>query len=167
MKDREYMNLALALARKAGEKGDVPVGAVIVRRDKIIGQGYNKREEKKNALLHAEICAINEACEALSSWRLTDAVMYVTLEPCPMCAGAIINSRIGRVVFGAYDEKGGCSMIVAPDGKILEDLGKEIGIISAEINPHQKYMRPAGFGRGEIRCDEFINIGLRPEVFQK
>ena len=102
------MNLALALARKAGEKGDVPVGAVIVRRDKIIGRGYNKREEKKNALLHAEICAINEACEALSSWRLTDAVMYVTLEPCPMCAGAIINSRIGRVVFGAYDEKGGC-----------------------------------------------------------
>ncbi len=108
MKDREYMSLALSLARKAGEKGDVPVGAVIVHRDKIIGQGYNKREEKKNALLHAEICAINEACEALSSWRLSDAVIYVTLEPCPMCAGAIINSRIGRVVFGAYDEKGGC-----------------------------------------------------------
>ncbi len=108
MKDREYMDLALSLARKAGEKGDVPVGAVIVRGDKIIGQGYNKREEKKNALLHAEICAINEACETLSSWRLTDAVMYVTLEPCPMCAGAIINSRISRVVFGAYDEKAGC-----------------------------------------------------------
>ncbi len=108
MKDKEYMSLALSLAREAGERGDVPVGAVIVHRDKIIGQGYNKREQKKNALLHAEICAINEACEALSSWRLTDAVMYVTLEPCPMCAGAIINSRIGRVVFGAYDEKGGC-----------------------------------------------------------
>lgn len=108
MKDREYMELALSLARKAGEKGDVPVGAVIVRGNKIIGKGYNKREEKKNSLLHAEICAINEACETLSSWRLTDAVMYVTLEPCPMCAGAIINSRIGRVVFGAYDEKAGC-----------------------------------------------------------
>ena len=108
MKDNEYMSLALSLARQAGEKGDVPVGAVIVHGDKVIGQGYNKREEKKNALLHAEICAINEACEYLSSWRLTDSVMYVTLEPCPMCAGAIINSRIGRVVFGAYDEKGGC-----------------------------------------------------------
>ena len=108
MKDREYMEYALSLAGRAGEKGDVPVGAVIVLGDKIIGQGYNKREEKKNALLHAEICAINEACESLGSWRLTDAVMYVTLEPCPMCAGAIINSRIGRVVFGAYDEKAGC-----------------------------------------------------------
>lgn len=108
MKDREYMELALSLARKAGERGDVPVGAVIVYGDKIIGKGYNKREERKNALLHAEICAINEACESLSSWRLTDAVMYVTLEPCPMCAGAIINSRISRVVFGAYDEKAGC-----------------------------------------------------------
>ncbi len=108
MKDIEYMELAISLARKAGEKGDVPVGAVIVHRDKIIGKGYNKREAEKNALLHAEICAINEACGALSSWRLTDAVMYVTLEPCPMCAGAIINSRIGRVVFGAYDEKAGC-----------------------------------------------------------
>ncbi|MBR6567781.1 MAG: tRNA adenosine(34) deaminase TadA [Clostridia bacterium] len=108
MKDREYMSLALELARKAGEKGDVPVGAVIVLGDKIIGQGYNKREENKNALLHAEICAINDACETVSSWRLTDAVMYVTLEPCPMCAGAVINSRIGRVIFGAYDERGGC-----------------------------------------------------------
>ncbi|MBQ3137391.1 MAG: nucleoside deaminase [Clostridia bacterium] len=108
MKDSEYMNIALSLARKAGEKGDVPVGAVIVSGDKIVGRGYNKREEKKNALLHAEICAINEACENLSSWRLNQAVMYVTLEPCPMCAGAIINSRIGRVVFGAYDEKAGC-----------------------------------------------------------
>ncbi len=108
MKDREYMSLALSLAQKAGESGDVPVGAVIVHGNKIIGQGYNKREQEKNSLLHAEICAINEACETLSSWRLTDAVMYVTMEPCPMCAGAIINSRIGRVVFGAYDEKGGC-----------------------------------------------------------
>lgn len=108
MKDREYMNLALDLAQKAGEKGDVPVGAVIVQGDKIVGQGYNKREKNKNALLHAEICAINEACESLSSWRLSQAVMYVTLEPCPMCAGAIINSRIGRVIFGAYDEKAGC-----------------------------------------------------------
>ncbi len=108
MKDKKYMNLALSLAGKAGESGDVPVGAVIVRDGEIIGQGYNKREKEKSSLLHAEICAINEACRNLSSWRLSGAEMYVTLEPCPMCAGAIINSRIDRVIFGAYDEKAGC-----------------------------------------------------------
>lgn len=108
MKDKEYMELALSLAREAGKGGDVPVGAVIVYKDKIVGQGYNKREAEKNALLHAEICAIDQACKSLSSWRLTDCTMYVTLEPCPMCAGAIINSRIKRVIFGAYDEKAGC-----------------------------------------------------------
>ncbi len=108
MKDRDYMNIALSLAEKAGEKGDVPVGAVIVRDGEIIGTGYNRREQDKNALLHAEICAIDDACKRLSSWRLENTTMYVTLEPCPMCAGAIINSRISRVIFGAYDEKAGC-----------------------------------------------------------
>lgn len=108
MKDRDYMNLALSLAARAREKGDVPVGAVIVREGEIIGEGYNRREQDKNALLHAEICAIDEACKKLSSWRLENTTMYVTLEPCPMCAGAIINARIGRVIFGAYDEKAGC-----------------------------------------------------------
>lgn len=102
------MKFALENAVKAAEKGDVPVGAVIVRDGEIIGQGRNKREEEKNALLHAEICAIDEACRKLGSWRLKGCTMYVTLEPCPMCAGAIINSRIERVVFGAYDEKAGC-----------------------------------------------------------
>ncbi len=102
------MKEALALAQKAAEEGEVPVGAVIVFENKIIGRGYNKREGRQNALCHAEIEAINEACRASGSWRLTGCEMFVTLEPCPMCTGAIINSRIERVVFGAYDENMGC-----------------------------------------------------------
>ena len=103
----EFMKEALRLAEKAAEAGEVPVGAVIVREDKIIASGYNKREAKQNALSHAETEAINQACERLGSWRLDGCTMYVTLEPCPMCTGAVMASRIDRVVFGAYDEKGG------------------------------------------------------------
>ncbi len=105
---REFMKEALTLAQKAAEKGEVPVGAVIVYRNKIIGKGYNKRESRQNALCHAELLAIDEACRTLGSWRLTGCEMFVTLEPCPMCTGAIINARIERVVFGAYDENMGC-----------------------------------------------------------
>lgn len=102
------MSLALEQAQKALAAGEVPVGAVIVYKDKVIGKGYNKREEQQNALCHAEIEAVNEACRALNSWRLEDCTMYVTLEPCSMCTGAIINSRIDTCIFGAYDEKAGC-----------------------------------------------------------
>lgn len=98
---------ALALAKEAAEMGEVPVGAVIVKDGKIIARGKNEREAKQNALSHAEIEAINNACKALGSWRLDECEMYVTLEPCPMCAGAIINSRIKTLVFGAYDSKSG------------------------------------------------------------
>ncbi len=101
------MTAAVENAKKAAQLGEVPVGAVIVKGDKIIAHGYNKREMKQNALSHAETEAINAACESLGSWRLDGCTMYVTLEPCPMCAGAIMASRIERVVFGAYDEKGG------------------------------------------------------------
>lgn len=102
------MTLALENAKKALSQGEVPVGAVIVCGNKVIAQGYNKREKKQSALSHAEIEAIDEACRALGSWRLTGCTMYVTLEPCPMCTGAIINAKLDRVVFGAYDEKAGC-----------------------------------------------------------
>ena len=102
------MTLALENAKKALSQGEVPVGAVIVCGNKVIAQGYNKREKKQSALSHAEIEAIDEACRVLCSWRLTGCTMYVTLEPCPMCTGAIINSKLDRVVFGAYDEKAGC-----------------------------------------------------------
>ena len=98
---------AINLAKEAGKMGEVPVGAVIVKNGEIIARGKNEREAKQNALSHAEIEAINNACETLGSWRLEDCEMYVTLEPCPMCAGAIINSRIKTLIFGAFDSKMG------------------------------------------------------------
>ncbi len=107
------MNQAIALAKEAAEEGEVPVGAVVVLDGKIVGAGRNRREISKNALAHAEIEAINEACRALGGWRLWQCDMYVTLEPCPMCTGAIINSRIKRFVYGASDYKAGsCGSVV-------------------------------------------------------
>lgn len=105
-----YMNKAIELAKIAAELGEVPVGAVVVKKStgEIVGQGYNRRETDKSPLAHAEISAIAEASKTLSGWRLIDCDIYVTLEPCPMCSGAIINSRIERVIFGAYDAKAGC-----------------------------------------------------------
>ena len=103
----KYMKAAIAQAKRAAAKGEVPVGAVIVRDGEIIARAYNTRETDKNALCHAEIKAIRKACKKLGGWRLTRCEMYVTLEPCPMCAGAIINSRIVSVVYGASDQKAG------------------------------------------------------------
>lgn len=108
MNDHDFMRYALSLAKQASDEGEVPVGAIIVRNGEIVGQGRNRREIEKNALYHAETEAINDACKRLGGWRLWECEMYVTLEPCPMCTGAIINSRIRRVVFGAYDKKSGC-----------------------------------------------------------
>ena len=102
------MKEALILAQKAFDDGEVPVGAVVVRKGEIVGRGRNRREKGKNALYHAEIEAINNACTALGGWRLWECELYVTLEPCPMCAGAIVNARIPQVYFGAYDVKNGC-----------------------------------------------------------
>lgn len=107
MTDEEYMREAIILAKKAFELGEVPVGAVAVWDGKIVGRGMNLRETEKNALRHAEIMAIDEACKNLGGWRLWKCDLYVTLEPCPMCAGAIINSRVKRVIFGASDPKAG------------------------------------------------------------
>ena len=107
MDDLFYMDAALALAREAAAEGEVPVGCVIVRGDEIVGRGRNRREQDKTALAHAEIEAIRQACETLGGWRLWECTLYVTLEPCPMCAGAIINARIPKVVYGASDSKFG------------------------------------------------------------
>lgn len=101
--DRFFMEKALFLAKEAADAGEVPVGAVIVKDEKVVGTGRNQREELNNPLSHAEIHAISEASKALSSWRLTGCTLYVTLEPCSMCAGAIINARLDRVVYGAFD----------------------------------------------------------------
>lgn len=109
----QYMIEALKLAEEAYKVGEVPVGCVVVCGNKIIGRGKNRRENKKNALLHAEIEAIGEACEKMGNWRLFDCILYVTLEPCPMCAGAIINARIPKLFFGARDkEMGACGGVI-------------------------------------------------------
>ena len=107
MEPREYMRQALELARQAMEEGEVPVGCVIVRDGAVVGRGRNRRETEHTALGHAELDAIRQACGALGGWRLSRCALYVTLEPCPMCAGAIINARVGTVCYGARDEKAG------------------------------------------------------------
>lgn len=110
--DELYMRKALELAKAAAAEGEVPVGCVIVCDGKIVGKGRNRREQDKTALAHAEIEAIKEACECLGGWRLWQCTLYVTLEPCPMCAGAIVNARIPRVVYGARDKKcGACGSV--------------------------------------------------------
>ena len=111
--DAYFMNEALKLAEMSALEGEVPVGAVITKGTQIISTGRNRREKRKNALYHAEIEAINDACRVLCGWCLWECDLYVTLEPCPMCAGAIINSRIKRLVFGAYDKQAGsCSSVI-------------------------------------------------------
>ncbi|WP_218012746.1 tRNA adenosine(34) deaminase TadA [Bacillus sp. AFS040349] len=109
MNDQHFMKIALEEARKAKEIGEVPIGAVIVLNDVVVGVAHNLRETEQRSIAHAEILAIDQACMAVDSWRLEDATLYVTLEPCPMCAGAIVLSRIKRVVYGASDPKGGCA----------------------------------------------------------
>ncbi len=112
-RDEKFMRLALEQARLAAADGETPVGAVCVLGDRVVSVGRNRRETDKNALAHAELEAIGAACRELGGWRLWQCELYVTLEPCPMCAGAIINSRIKRVVFGASDSKAGsCSSVV-------------------------------------------------------
>ena len=143
--DELFMDEALALAREAFEDGEVPVGCVIVRNGEIVGRGRNRREKGKSALAHAEIEAIGEACRALGGWRLWECTLYVTLEPCPMCAGAIINARIPRVVYGAGDSKGGA-------------CGSVCDLFSMEFNHHPEVEA----GLMEEEC-----MALLTEFFQK
>lgn len=107
--DESFMKQAVKQAKKAYDKRETPIGCVIVYEDKVIARGYNKRNMKKNTLAHAEILAINKASKVLGDWRLEDCTMYVTLEPCPMCAGAIVQARIPRVVIGSMNPKAGCA----------------------------------------------------------
>ena len=105
--DQYFMTLAMEEAQKAAQKGEVPIGAVIVHDGKVIARAHNLRETTQNAVTHAELLAIQEACMKIGNWRLEDANLYVTLEPCPMCAGAILQARIPRVIYGARDAKAG------------------------------------------------------------
>lgn len=117
--DEKYMCAAIGQARKAGAIGEVPIGCVIVYEDKIIARGYNRRTIDKNVLSHAEIIAIKKACKKMGDWRLEDCTMYVTLEPCPMCAGAIVQARIPKVVIGCMNPKAGCA------GSVLDLLHED------------------------------------------
>lgn len=143
--DERFMEEALILAREAFDEGEVPVGCVIVKGEKIVGRGRNRRETGKSALAHAEIEAISEACRNLGGWRLWECTLYVTLEPCPMCAGAILNARIPRVVYGAADAKCGA-------------VGGVCDLFSMAFNHHPKVEK----GVLEEECGALLK-----EFFQK
>ena len=132
--DMNYMKQALALAEEAAACGEVPVGAIVVRDGEIIGKGYNRRETWGSAIAHAEILAIEEACRAVGSWRLNGCTLYVTLEPCPMCTGAIVNARVDRVVFGVKDPAAGCCGSVLQIGNypFARNLTVESGVCEEE-----------------------------------
>lgn len=112
-RDAHWMHQALLEAKEAAALGEIPVGAVIVRDEQVIARAHNRRELDQDAMAHAEVLCIQQACRVLNSWRLSGCTLYVTLEPCPMCSGAIINSRLDRVVYGAKDDKAGCAGSVA------------------------------------------------------
>jgi len=140
-KDRRYMKQAITQARKAWALNEVPIGCVIVYEDKVIARGYNRRTTDKSTLAHAEIQAIRKACKVIDDWRLEDCTMYVTLEPCPMCAGAIVQARIPRVVIGCMNPKAGCAGSVL---NMLDEPGfnhqveTEIGVLDEECSEMMK-----------------------------
>jgi tRNA(adenine34) deaminase len=133
--DHRWMAEALELARQAEEAGDVPVGALIVRGGEVLGRGYNRREAECDPTAHAEILALRDAAEKVDLWRLDGATMYVTLEPCPMCAGALVNSRIARLIFGALDPKGGaCGSLyhIPADSRLNHRIPTTSGVFAEE-----------------------------------
>ncbi|MDO5014790.1 MAG: tRNA adenosine(34) deaminase TadA [Clostridia bacterium] len=144
MYNEQFMQKAIDLAKKAYAEDEVPVGAVVVKDNKIIGSGYNKREQTKNALMHAELIAINEACKNLSNFRLENCDIYVTLEPCAMCAGAIVNARIENLYFGAKDKRFGAT-------------GSKLNVLDAGLNHKVNYS--GGYFESEIvtLLQEFFN----------
>jgi tRNA(adenine34) deaminase len=134
-RDEHFMRLALQQASEAGEKGDVPVGAVIVSEGEVIGQAHNEREARPDPTAHAEMLALRAAAITLGGWRLPGTVLYVTLEPCPMCAGAIQQARVARVVFGAPDQKVGCAgsvLNLLQDARLLHRVEVQGGVLAGE-----------------------------------
>lgn len=135
MDDSTYMREAIKQAMKANEIGEVPIGAIIVYNGEVIATGYNVRETSQETLSHAELIAIEEANKKIGSWRLEECTLYVTLEPCPMCAGAIVQSRIQRVVFGAFDPKAGCAgslMNLLNDERFNHQVELSSGVLEVE-----------------------------------
>lgn len=151
MDEEKWMKEALKQAKKAFDKDEVPIGCVIVKDNKIIARGYNQREQKQQSNAHAEMITIQKACRKLNSWRLEDCDMYVTLEPCPMCAGAIVQSRIRKVVYGAKDPKGGCVDSCAH----LFDI--------KQFNHHPKYMN----GILESECSDLLKTFFKKKRIDK
>ena len=147
MDHETYMRRAFELADQAGREGDVPVGCVIVRNGEIIGEGRNRREENGDATAHAEMEAIRAACEKTGSWRLHDCTLYVTLEPCPMCAGGIINSRIDAVRYAAREEKSGC-------------CGSVLNLFEERFNHHPRIYRGPMVEECEQQLQDFF-LNLR------
>lgn len=143
--DEKFMKEAIRQAKKAGEIGDVPIGCVIVFQNKIIARGYNKRNKNKTVLAHAELLAMSKACKKIGDWRLEDCTMYITLEPCQMCAGAIVQARIPRVVIGSMNPKAGCG------GSILNLLEME------EFNHQVEVTR----GVMEEECSQMLSAFFR------
>ena len=149
--DEQMMREALRLAQEAAAEGEVPVGCVVTLGDRIVGRGRNRREAGKSALAHAELEAIAEACKTLGGWRLWQCTLYVTLEPCPMCAGAIMNARIPRVVYGAADQKAGsCGSVIdlfslpynhkpqVEQGLLAEECGRLLSQFFQELRQKRK-----------------------------
>ena len=135
--DEKYMRAAIAQAKKASAIGEVPIGCVIVYEDKIIARGYNRRTIDKNVLSHAEINAIKKACRTIGDWRLEGCTMYVTLEPCPMCAGAIVQARIPKVVIGCMNQKAGCAgsiLDMLHEDRFNHQVETEIGVLGEECS---------------------------------
>lgn len=132
--DEQFMKEALVEAEQAFALGEVPVGAVVVKDGKIIARGHNRRETDRVATAHAELLAMEEACRALGSWRLSDCTLYVTLEPCPMCAGTAVNARVGRVVYGAKDAKAGAmgSVFSVNAYPLNHKVDLTVGVLEAE-----------------------------------
>jgi tRNA(adenine34) deaminase len=156
--DDEFMRAALEEARKAYGKGEVPVGCVVTRAGAIIGRGHNLRETSRDPIAHAEILAIAEAAKALGQWRLEDCDLFVTLEPCPMCAGAIVNARMRRVVFGAADPKAGaCGTLfnVIQDSRLNHRAEPVAGVLAEEASGLLKrFFRECRDGTSQARPSE-------------
>lgn len=132
--DQKFMKIALKEAQKARDMDEVPIGAVAVLDGKVIARGHNTREKTGNAINHAEMIVIQKACKKVSNWRLDGVTLYVTIEPCPMCMGAVLNSRLKRLVFGAYDKKGGAcgSLYNLNEGKYNHTVELKSGVLETE-----------------------------------
>ena len=167
MTDLELQRMALALAREAGEAGEVPIGALVVRDGAVIGRGRNRMEELQDATAHAEMFALREAASALGTWRLDGCQLFASLEPCPMCAGAVLNSRIGRVVYGAPDHRlGACRTHWA----LLErnPIGREVEVVDGVLGEESAQLLKSFFRElrtGErARASDGRPVGDPPEI---